>query len=186
MTLPARPRYRFIEKVVNSILDGLHIERPPVPVEDIIKAHGVIIRYSDLDDVSGLVVRAGGQTVIGVNRTHSSTRRRFTLAHEFGHVQLHAGREIMFDKEFRYNLRSDLSGMGVDVEEIEANFFAACLLMPRRIMDCDKKTHSIEIEDPRALRELSREYGVSPQAMALRLANVARRTSPTSQTRLPF
>jgi Zn-dependent peptidase ImmA (M78 family) len=91
----------------------------------------------------------------------------------------------MFDKEFRYNIRSNKSGLCPDTEEIEANFFAACLLMPRRVMDHDGRTHSIEIEDPTALRELARAYGVSSQAMALRLTNVARR-SPRPQAQLPF
>jgi Zn-dependent peptidase ImmA (M78 family) len=184
--MPPRPRYSHIERLVTSLLGRSAITRPPVPIEEIIRKHGEIaVKYSDLDEVSGLVVRQAGNIVIGVNRAHSATRRRFTLAHEFGHVLLHEGKEVRFDKEFRYNLRSDISTTGLDAEEVEANFFAASLLMPRAFMDADPRTHSVEVEDTAGLRELARSYGVSPQAMALRLTHVARRSTP-SQTSLPF
>ena len=172
--------------MVDSLLAKSSIKMPPVPVEDIVRTHGVTVRYSDLRDVSGLVVRKDGAIVIGVNRTHAPARRRFTLAHEFGHALLHTGREVMFDKDFRYNLRSDISQLGIDIEEIEANYFAAALLMPRKFMDRDPRTHSIEVEDASALRALAQAYGVSAQAMALRLVNVARRASSQSQGQLPF
>ena len=183
--MTARARYSYIENLVNQILDETGVRQPPVPVDDIIRNKGIGIRYSDLKDVSGVVVRQGDATVIGVNSTQSPVRIRFTLAHELGHALLHKGKEVRFDKTFSYNLRSSVSEQGTDIEEIEANFFAASLLMPRRFIDMDARTHSIDIEDSKALRAISSEYGVSSQAMALRLVYVARRLA-RSQTQLPF
>jgi Zn-dependent peptidase ImmA (M78 family) len=114
-------------------------------------SEGVSVRYSDLKEVSGLVVRKDGNALIGVNRTDSTVRRRFTLAHEFAHVLLHEGKELRFDKDFRVNLRSEMSSTRTDIEEIEANFFAASLLMPRKFLDYDPRTLTIEVEDAKAV-----------------------------------
>jgi Zn-dependent peptidase ImmA (M78 family) len=180
----ARPRYSRVERLTDELLVQHRVKSPPVSVEAIVRAHeGVSVRYSDLKDISGLVVRKDGNALIGVNRTHSVVRRRFTLAHEFAHVLLHEGAELRFDKQFRANLRSDLSSTGTDIEEIEANFFAASLLMPRRFLDDDERTFTIEIEDAMAVRELAKTYAVSVQAMSWRLSNLYGRRAMRNQRR---
>jgi Zn-dependent peptidase ImmA (M78 family) len=185
---PGRPRYAWIERRVGELLDGIKLKRPPVPVEAIVRSwKGVAIRYSDLQDVSGLVVRKDGNVVIGVNQSHSPSRKRFTLAHEFAHVLLHEGKEVRFDTDFKVNLRSEVSTLGTDVEEVEANFFAAALLMPRRCLDSDPRTLSIDFEDAAVVQQLAKEYMVSTQAMQLRLVNLyGRRMSASGRSSLPF
>jgi Zn-dependent peptidase ImmA (M78 family) len=183
MSLLARPRYSRIERHVHELLEKHHVTMPPVPVEAIVRAsEGVSVRYSDLKEISGLVVRKDGNAIIGVNRTDSTVRRRFTLAHEFAHVLLHEGKELRFDKDFRVNLRSEISSTGTDIEEIEANFFAGSLLMPRKFLDDDPRTLTIEVEDARAVQELARAYIVSTQAMSVRLLKLyGRRSSLVGQ-----
>ena len=174
----ARPRYLRVERLVGDLLDKHRVTAPPVPVEAIVRAtEGISVRYSDLKEISGLVVRKGGTALIGVNRAHSPVRRRFTLVHEYAHVLLHEGKELRFDADFRVNLRSDVSSTGTDIEEVEANFFAASLLMPRRFLEKDPRTLSIEIEDAKAVQELARTYIVSTQAMSVRLLNLYGRRS---------
>jgi len=176
--IPARPRYARIERLVDALLEQACVTEPPVPVEAIVRATpGVSVRYSDLKDISGVVVRKGAAALIGVNRAHSPVRRRFTLVHEFGHVLLHEGKEVRFDTDFRVSLRSNLSSSGTDIEEVEANFFAASLLMPRRFLDRDSRTFSIEIEDAKAVQDLARAYFVSTQAMSVRLLHLYGRRS---------
>jgi Zn-dependent peptidase ImmA (M78 family) len=70
------------------------------------------------------------------------------------------------------------------IEEIEANFFAASLLMPRRFLDKDPRTLTIEIEDAKAVQELARAYTVSTQAMSVRLMNLYGRRSSAVQRSL--
>jgi Zn-dependent peptidase ImmA (M78 family) len=175
-----------MERTVDELLKSNNVTQPPVPVDEIARSRGFAIEYSDLDDVSGLLVRHGMACTIGVNRRDPPVRRRFTIAHELAHALLHTGKAVTFDKDFRYNLRSDLSSAGTDIEEIEANFFAASLLMPFRFLAQDERAHSIDVQDESAVRDLARSYGVSAQAMALRVVAVARRASPKAQVRLPF
>lgn len=168
-----RPRYGRIEQLADSLLLEAGVNEPPVPVEAIIRAHGITVHLQELGDVSGVVVRKGRDIAIGANKGESRNRRRFTLAHEFAHALLHRGEEVHFDKEFRVNLRSGASALGVNVEEIEANFFAACLLMPRRFLEADPDAALVDVEDAEAVANLARRYNVSPHAMSIRLGNLA-------------
>lgn len=170
-----RPRYAMIERVVGKLLRQHGPNCPPVPVERIARSQGCRIEASDLRDVSGILVRSRGGNVIGVNSTHSEARRRFTIAHELGHLLLHEGEQVRFDKEFRVSLRSDESSAGTNVEEMEANFFAASLLMPDAMLAADQRAYSIELEDAESVRDLAGAYKVSVQAMTLRLARLVDR-----------
>lgn len=179
--IPTRPRYTFIERLTERLLEDARVSQPPVPVEALAKAHGCRVAASDLKDISGILVRSPDAAVIGVNNRHPETRRRFTIAHELGHFLLHEGQEVRFDREFRVSLRTEASSTGVNVEEIEANFFAASLLMPDRLLLKDPRASSIELEDAAAVKDLAKGYGVSVQAMTLRLARlIGRKTAPAA------
>jgi Zn-dependent peptidase ImmA (M78 family) len=172
----ARPRYGRIEQLTDGLLVQAGVTGPKVPVDRIITARGIMIEPStSLGDVSGLVLRKGNDVIIGVNRRDTPARQRFTLAHELAHALLHPGKEVRFDKDFRVNLRSEASGLGVDVEEIEANFFAACLLMPRRFLEADPEAALVDVENEQAVKKLANRYGVSPHAMSIRLGYLAPR-----------
>ena len=169
----ARPRYARIEQLVDALLLKAGVTKPPVPVEAIVRAHGIAVHIKELGEVSGVVIRKGSDIAIGANTGEAPTRRRFTIAHEFAHALLHRGEEVHFDKDFRVNLRSGTSALGVNVEEIEANFFAACLLMPRRFLEADPSAALIDVEDAQAVAKLAKRYNVSPHAMSIRLGNLA-------------
>ena len=170
-----RPRYTRIEHLANTLLIESAINGPAVSVERIIQDRGIALQMTSLGDVSGLVLRKGTEIVIGVNKNHSSNRRRFTMAHELGHAILHKGNEIHYDRDFRINLRSEESGLGVHVEEIEANFFAACLLMPRRFLDTDPEAALVDAENAESVAHVAKRYEVSAHAMSIRLGNIATR-----------
>lgn len=171
---PLRPRYRRIERIVNELLATHTVSAAPVPIEPIVRSRGIKLYKGNLKDVSGMIVRQGDVVTIGVNETQHPTRQRFTIAHEFGHFLLHEGMPVRYDHNFRVNLRSDKSSQGVDVEEIEANFFAASILMPRQFLEKDYEGHVVDIDDPgmASAKDLAKQYKVSPQAMSNRLINL--------------
>ena len=72
----------------------------------------------------------------------------------------------------RINRRDEVSSQATDVEEIEANRFAAELLMPYDMIIDDLTRSALDIEDEAALKELSERYRVSLQALTLRLRSV--------------
>ena len=62
----------------------------PVDVEGLAKALGVSVQSAYLEpEISGMLERRkGGKFLITVNASHPETRRRFTIAHEFGALHL--------------------------------------------------------------------------------------------------
>lgn len=92
------------------------------------------------------------------------------MAHELGHFFLHEGILNHFDRSFRLNYRSEESSKATNVEEVEANYFAASLLMPKIFLDADGASEFLDSDDQ--VRELARRYHVSQHAMSLRLVNV--------------
>ncbi len=175
---PARPRYARIEQLADGLLREAGVSEPPVPIDDIVRGQGIIIRLMDLKENSGLVVRDGNRTVIGVNRAHAPTRRRFTVAHELAHALLHEGKEVHYDTDFRVDFRSGASSLGVDAVEMEANFFAASILMPWRFLEADPLVAGLDFENADvAIKGLAARYKVSPHAMSIRLGNLSARSA---------
>lgn len=158
---------------VSRLLEEHGIKKPPVAVEAIARARGAEIRYLPFDgDISGMVFRDNDRAVIGINSLHHPNRQRFTIAHEIGHMLLHKGVEIHVDRAFRVNLRNDVSAQAVDPEEIEANRFAAELLMPENMLVGDLKGRVIDFENEDDLRRFAAKYRVSLQALTFRLINL--------------
>lgn len=169
-------RRSAIQKRVNDLLEERGVRTAPVPVERIAKGLDAQLRFSPLDDeLSGMVYVKDGTPIIGVNALHHPNRQRFTLAHEVGHLVLHRAeitRQIHVDKGFPILMRNAASGVGDDEMEIEANFFAAELLMPEQFLVRSLKGQSFDIDDESAVSTLAKEYKVSTAAMRFRLGNL--------------
>jgi Zn-dependent peptidase ImmA (M78 family) len=126
-----------------------------------------------------LIFREGSQVIIGVNGAHAETRKRFTVAHELGHYFLHANNPLFVDKVFAVKLRDHTSSEAVNFDEIEANAFAAELLIPTKLLQQDFQRIQpgvldyeswIEMDD--VIEKLAHTYQVSKQAMTIRLVNL--------------
>lgn len=138
------------------------------------------VEESQLDeDVSGALVPVHqGKWLIVVNKAHAETRRRFTVAHELAHLVLHQYTVPHADR--RLKLRDARSSEGSTFEEIEANQFAAELLMPRDLVVEAVRGHSFEYEPgneaEKAFQELvgklAKKFKVSEQAMTIRISSL--------------
>jgi Zn-dependent peptidase ImmA (M78 family) len=111
-----------------------------------------------------------GAAVIVVNSAHHPNRQRFTLAHELAHHVLH---ESYLTKNVHVDTavlqRNEKSSEGTDVKEVEANTFAAEILMPRALL---KAFGRVDVNDDAKIAEIARQFKVSPTAMAIRLENI--------------
>jgi Zn-dependent peptidase ImmA (M78 family) len=163
--------YVRIRRRVEELLAGL--KTPPVDVFAIARGLGAEVRPLSLEaDVSGILYRDGGRKVIVVNAAHSQERQRFTVGHEIGHLMLHRGDPVHVDEGFRINLRDPRAATAEDVEEIEANAFAANLLMPADWLKADLGGETLDVQDEAEVSRLAMRYGVSPQAMIFRLTSL--------------
>lgn len=156
-----------------ELLARLAIKSPPIPVEKIAKALGAQVRFAPFDDeLSGMVYVKDGVPIIGVNSLHHPNRQRFTIAHELGHLELH--REMItsnvhVDKDFPALMRDTNSATGTEQIEIQANQFAAELLMPRSMIDQALAGKQFDIDDDRPIEELAKKFRVSKQALEYRI-----------------
>lgn len=165
------------EQMAEQLLQEQGIDRPPVPVERLAKRLGIQVVYEPFDgEVSGMLVQeqTDGPPIVVVNSLNAAVRQRFTVAHELGHHLLH-GHGVYVDRPLAVKFRDTQSSLAIDPEEIQANRFAAALLMPRDwvIRDADHLlARQRDIPDEELIERLAKEYRVSRQAMEFRLANL--------------
>lgn len=167
-----------------KLLKNARIENPPVRVEKIaekLKAKLSFEPFEGEDGISGILYRDEKQTVIGINSTHSKVRQRFTIAHEIGHLVLHDG-DLFVDQTMRVNFRDKRSSLAENKNEIEANKFAAELLMPQEMIRREvmkRITKKKVTTEDQLITELARIFDVSEQAMGYRLFNLGMISSPS-------
>lgn len=129
----------------------------PISVLEIANALGLsVLQFAPKENgVSGMLDRR--TNTIYINQNDSPARKRFSVAHEIGHFVLHKK-----DGAF-ISYRNNVSSLGYEIEEIEANHFAATLLMPEKDVITTFKDFSCDIDDA------ARFLNVSRSALANRL-----------------
>lgn len=161
LLVPMHPTYfRPVKKSAARLLLEEHglAKTYPVPLEILAKKMGFSCYTFEPDeltqDVAGVVVY--NKKEIWLNADDPPERQRFTLAHEIGHIHLHNKREAIID--FRKNLKPDVT----DPKEVEANRFAADLLMD--------KEHFVHfwLDNDFTVESAASAFGVSRQAARIR------------------
>ena len=167
-------RRKLIRGLAEECLERCSVSQAPIPVDRVVESYGITICRAPTDDeLSGFMYRDqdSESAVIGVNADHSANRQRFTLGHELGHYLLHDQDGVHVDRGYQVKLRSSASSEGTNVEEQEANLFAAELLMPAKFLKNDLAiTKPVDLEDEEVISKLAKRYKVSTQAMTFRLA----------------
>ncbi|WP_328614563.1 ImmA/IrrE family metallo-endopeptidase [Amycolatopsis sp. NBC_00355] len=164
-----------IEQRAQDLLAYYNASTIPVLVEAIARAAGIqVVRSPAAGQESGFLMRDGQRVLIGLNSNDSPRRQRFTIAHELGHFTLHEGRPLIVDHTVRFNKRDDVSSAATHPEEIQANAFAAALLMPEPSVYSAVRRHvNSGVATQMHLTELlADEFDVSEQAMTWRLVNL--------------
>jgi hypothetical protein len=147
----------------------------PVDVRSILNDHGVFIFHPPPDAPFEAELNLGRRPFTLEIKRVTGSRARFTIAHELGHLLLHADVSLVH-RETASTVIDSLENNGTALAEIEteANAFAAGLLMPRGQFLTDIR----ELEEPTAvgygtwLDELTRKYDVSRSAAMMRLARL--------------
>ena len=117
----------------------------------------------------GFSTKRDEDIIIFTNSCSRLAREIFTLAHEIGHIQMHFEQGVSFVEN---NLT--LSGCTIDEKEQEANYFAACLLMPINVVE---RFFDLEISEDRLLSSMDiakmmSEFNVSFEMALYRLENI--------------
>jgi Zn-dependent peptidase ImmA (M78 family) len=164
-----------IEKRAFELLAETNHLKAPVPIKTIIKSLGIKLNPVDLgEDVSGVLVIDNDNAKIGYNSTEAYVRQRFTLAHELGHFILHKNKDKeVFVDNVTYMFRKANARSKDYKIEMEANQFAAAILMPKKLIVTEIATlQENSISDHDLIVELSKIFKVSQIAMTHRLNNL--------------
>lgn len=172
-------QHELPEQRAQKLLDDLGITDIPVPLAKIAKMLGVQIRSSPLDEeLSGMIFMNDGVPIIGVNALHHPNRQRFTIAHEIAHFCLHKDHitnKVHVDKAFPVAvLRRDArSAKGTERLEIEANQFAAALLMPKKHLAEMMAASRTDIEEEPPMAAWAAKFKVSKATLEFRIRNLS-------------
>lgn len=160
------------ERAAQQVLSAYWPGTFPVDPQGLAQAMGVEVFAESLifdigaplklaDGSSGLYEQADGHAPrIYYNSDEAAVRQRFTLAHELGHHVLGHGTAFR-DNPQTFNVYNRAP------QEVEANAFAAALLMPHRYVWADFMAGRAS-----DIASVAKRYGVSQMAMVYRLRNL--------------
>ena len=161
-----------------------------IDIEELIQAHNIYYIPKKLpDNISGAsMITENGKQIIVVNKDQPEKRKKFTIAHELGHIIL--GHDTPLNTQDKAIIthsrqsknpsqilfRNDKTSEGSDWREIEANYFAASLLMPKEILNKEiKKLLQKNLKNYLSeynVHELAEIFGVSTISMSIRLSRL--------------
>lgn len=159
-----KPRIREARNLARALIQKSGIKQAPVLLRTIIsllKQERNLEVYSSAafsDKLSGMLVTVESDCLddrsdeIHVNQNHHWRRRRFTIAHEIGHMLMNTS-----CSNIETSLNDNRSA------EVEANQFASELLMPLALLKKDAKRGC-------TIEKLAWDYIVSQEAMGWRIA----------------
>lgn len=149
---------RIAELQANRLLHAMDIDGPPVPDSIITELPRLRVERLSPIPVSGSTHWSKGRWNITLNAAEGLFRQRFSLAHEFKHVIDHPFMKFLYPAWGSHSAD--------DRAEQIADYFAACLLMPRAWI---KRAWRENIQE---LPDLSRLFAVSQAAINVRLNSI--------------
>jgi predicted transcriptional regulator len=157
-----------IDAIIDDVRNKTGLSYPKDDLLAFAKAFGISVHYSDLTAIGPTVrgiIRYDDEKLKTNPRIYISDRvpndkLNFTLAHEIGHYFLHDGEKLKID-DFDYSNDSteDIS------EETEANYFAASLLVPTKLLQ-------VRVQTNPSINALADYFRVSTSAIESRLQRV--------------
>jgi Zn-dependent peptidase ImmA (M78 family) len=149
----------------------------PVDVEGIIRKLGITYRNEPMaNGESGFIEHENGDFTITVDSTEGRQRQRFTAAHELAHYLLHREKLVQVGGLSRHS-DSLYDGFAdgnppqpfSPSHEVEANRLAAQILMPKEAVTSAYNSRFDNVD------EVAMKFGVSMQAMSIRLKTLGLR-----------
>lgn len=147
--------------LLEEIIGDIEFIEPPINLGKILEYFNIKLAQTLFKDphIAGAFDKK--EKMIYFSQQDSPKRQFFTAAHELGHFVLHPQKKE--DIFYRYQA-SEFNGESAE-EEKQANYFAACLLMPRELVQRFWDTqHDLEL--------LAASFGVSRSAAYWRLKNL--------------
>lgn len=159
-TLTFNETLRITELQANRLLELHGIDDGPIPDHLVANLPRIEVRYRRRLPISGASLwdAARRTWVISLNADEPHVRQRFTLMHEYAHVISHGFADRLFTGTDR--------ATPTEQAERAADYFAGCLLLPKRLL---KRAFGASSQRP---ADLAAIFDVSERAITVRLAQL--------------
>ncbi len=150
-----------------KLMEDIGIQHPQeLPLELIVAGRGAILIEEPMTKADGRIVHGKKHSIIKINSNIKYPgRRRFALAHELGHFEMHRDCLIHNDNSSLNWFHNAEAQLKHGKQEFEANQFASELLMPMGIF---KVAAEYKLFGPQLLRDLAGQFQTSITSVAFR------------------
>ena len=153
------------ERLASGIIEEFGICSPEhIRVEDIAFAKGAMVVEQKITRAAASIVKAGSRATIRIPPTDTPERKRFSIAHELGHLLM--GHITSIQRVCR---DTDMMNWYQSSQETQANFFASELILPTSLVSrrCDIGDISF---DP--VRQIAKDFQASLTATAIKFVRL--------------
>jgi len=168
--------YNTLDEKAEKLLKKSEALSLPVNLNTVIDYLGLSMIERPLEEEFSGFLAVEEKTIV-INSLHAQVRKRFSTAHEVGHYVLHKSKSpdshVFIDQTIYYRRESD-SGNAIDCQmEMEANAFAAGLLMPSVLLEEYLEKHpEVDLRKTSDIKLIADEFEASRPAMEYRLRNL--------------
>jgi len=138
MTLTSKRKHE-LESLAHLYYSEFKLENQLPDLKGVATSEDVLVIQDDYkNSFEGLTICEDGRFFIHINSNSISgsnkARKRFTLAHELGHALINEHRKGLLSGYLEPHISSYLVENSNKLIELEADYFASCLLMPRELI----------------------------------------------------
>lgn len=127
-----------------KVLRENFMDSPPIIIHELVKNYGLTVFKAAFDDkkIAGYI--DFDKQWIVVNKEDAAERQNFSIAHELGHWIMHPNEVKVDQNDIRIVYRRPMGGE-TEPLEIEANAFAAYLLVPEEMLKQHQEKSDLEL-----------------------------------------
>lgn len=167
MTMGNNVDFRLItaESTAANLIDEFGICSPEhISVRDIAFAKGALVVEERVTGAAASIVKLGEHATIRIPPGDSQERKRFSIAHELGHLLMNHVESIQ-----RVCSDEDMMNWYQSSQETQANFFASELILPKSLVEkrCDVAEVNFE-----PIRKIAKDFRSSLTATAIKFVRL--------------
>lgn len=144
MALVKDPLVANGKAAAKETLENNFIESPPVIIHELVENYGLTVFCANFVNKTIAAYIDFDKQWIVVNKEDALVRQNFSIAHELGHWIMHHDKVVADENNIRIVYRKPMGGE-TDPLEIEANAFAAYLLVPEEMLKQHQQKSDLEL-----------------------------------------
>jgi len=153
------------ERLASKTIDEFGICSPEhIRIRDIAFAKGAMVVEQKITRAAASIVKAGNHATIRIPPTDMPERKRFSIAHELGHLLMGHVESIQ-----KVCSDDDMMNWYQSSQETQANFFASELILPTKLVNKHCDIGNINL-DP--IKQIAKDFRASLTATAIKFVRL--------------